>query len=166
MADKFLKQNNGVLEELSPITVSAGATDAGKIPALNAAGQFDPSFIEGSDVSRSMMAFEALAAGDFINLYNDAGTIKLRKTDANGKPADGFVLTAIGAGASGVAKFEGVNSQLAGLTPGTTYYLSNVTPGGVTNTPPTTAGHLVQKLGIALSATEILFEPHPPIKLA
>ena len=90
----------------------------------------------------------------------------MRKADATspGKTADGFVIAAVSSGATGTAYFEGTNTQLTGLTPGAAYYLST-TAGGVTTTPPSTSGQVVQFIGKALSDTELSFEPAQPINL-
>jgi hypothetical protein len=47
MADKYLKNNAGFLTEVEATTESAGAADAGKIPALDETGQLDSSMIPG-----------------------------------------------------------------------------------------------------------------------
>lgn len=168
--DKYLYNNAGTITEKASIQTSAGAGDAGKIPALDSAGKFDSSMMPvgvGEDL-KSITASENLAAGDFVNVWNDVGTVKVRKADASttGKEANGFVLSAVALGNSGTVYFEGTNTQLTGLTGGSMYFLSATTPGGVTATAPSTAGQIVQKLGRALSTTEINFEASDPIALA
>jgi hypothetical protein len=54
---------------------------------------------------------------------------------------------------------------LAGLTPGARYYLDAAVAGGITDTPPAGAGNLVQEVGVALSATELLFNPKVGVTL-
>lgn len=168
--DKYIYNNTGTLTEKASIQTSAGAGDAGKIPALDAAGKLDTSMMPvgiGEDL-KSIMASETLAAGDFVNVWNDAGAVKGRKSDGSttGKEANGFVLAVVTSGNSGTVYFEGTNTQLTGLTGGSMYFLSAVTPGGVTTTAPSAAGQIVQKVGRALSTTEINFEPSDPIVLA
>lgn len=166
MAQKFLALVSGRLKELASLVVSAGAGDAGKIPALDGTGKLDNSVMPvgvGSD-SKAIVASEALAAGDFINIWDDAGTPKVRKADATseGKEADGFVLAGVTLGANATVYFEGTNTQLSTLTIGGRYYL-NTTAGTVTATAPAATGNVVQYLGRAISATEISFEPSPAI---
>lgn len=55
--------------------------------------------------------------------------------------------------------------QLTGLTVGATYYLAT-TAGGVTTTAPSGAGNFVQKLGKAVTATELIVSANDPYYLA
>jgi hypothetical protein len=170
MADKFLYSNAGILTEKEALTSSAGAGDAGKIPGLDATGRFDPSMMPvglGAE-SQTIQASEALAAGDYVNIWTDTGAARVRKADATsaGKEANGFVLAAVSSGASATVYAPSqTNTQLSGLTPGAQYYLST-TAGGVTTTPPSGSGNVIQKLGRAGSATTIVFAPSDPIVLA
>lgn len=171
---------------------SAGAGDAGKLAALNASGILDDTITNASATSaanklvkmdgtgriamgvlpvgvgadtKGIQASENLAAGDFVNVHNSGGA-RVRKADAGtNKPAHGFVLAAVTSGNTATVYFEGANTQVSGKTPGAVQFLS-ATPGTSTETAPTTATHLVQNLGIAVSATEINFEPQQPITLA
>ena len=162
---------SGVLDAslLNAKTTSAGAGDSGKVVALDGSGRIDltmmPSGI-GADTA-SILASEALAAGDLINIWNNVGTANMRKADAStsGKEAHGFVLAAVSNGASGSAYFEGSNTQQTGLTPGV-QFLSATTPGKATNVAPTGAGKIVQRVGLATSATAFNFEAGDPIVLA
>lgn len=158
---KPLQLNGGRVTEVEAQQVSAGAGDAGKIVALNSAGQVDQSMMPtgiGPDTS-SMAASETLAAGDFVNIWNDGGTPKVRKADATtaGKEADGFVLAAVAAAATALIYHEGGNTQLAGLTPGARYYL-HTTAGLSSLAAPAASGNVVQFLGRAVSATKLVFE--------
>jgi hypothetical protein len=169
MAQKFLRILAGVISELEALVTSAGAGDAGKIPALDATGKLDNSLMPvgiGAD-SKILVASENLAAGDLVNVWNDTGTAKARKADATvaGKEANGFVLAAVTSGNNATVYFDGTDTQLSGLTPGAVYYLAT-TAGGVTATPPSGSGNVVQRVGRALSATELTFEPGEPITLA
>lgn len=104
-------------------------------------------------------AVEGLAAGDLVNIFNDAGTPKVRLADASTeKQADGFVTEAVTADDPATVHSSGVNDQLTGLTGGVEQYLSATTPGGVTATAPTGSGNLVQRVGKAISATELDFK--------
>lgn len=169
MANKYIKQVSGRLTEQEATVTSAGAGDAGEIVALDGTGKLDNSVMPtgiGADTS-SIVASEALAAGDFVNIWNDTGTAKVRKADAStsGKAADGFVIAAVANAASATVYFEGSNGQVTGQTPGSVY-LSPTTPGLATTTVPTAAGQVVQRLGVATSASNINFERSPEIVLA
>lgn len=102
-----------------------------------------------------VVAGENLAFGDFVNCYNDAGTLKVRK--ANGaaglvKPARGFCSTA--AGILTGNKGEVILSQgllaIAGLLPGQAIYLSNV-PGQAAIAPLVGVGDLEQYIGYGIA---------------
>ena len=75
----------------------------------------------------------------------------MRKADAaTGKRVDGFVLEAVSSGANGVCYFTGINNQLSGLTIGATYWLSDSTPGAITNVAIVPAdGKISQKVGVS-----------------
>lgn len=167
MADKYLYNNAGQMTEKAAITTSAGAGDSGKIPALDGSGRFDSTFMPvgiGAE-TKSITASEDLAAGDFVNVHVSSGT-KVRKADAsNAYEAMGFVLSSVTSGQAATVYFEGMNTSCSGLTAGTKYFLSG-TAGVPTATAPSTAGHIVQKIGVAASATELSFEPNASIVLA
>lgn len=171
MAKKYIKKgaSSADFEEVEATVTSSGAANAGDIPGLDAGGKLDNSLFPtgiGED-TKLMPASEGLSAGDFVSVFDDAGTPSVRKADAatEGKESIGFVLAAVTAGNNATVHFTGVNDQLSGLTAGSTYYLST-TAGGVTTTRPSTAGNVVQRLGRALSASEIAFETHPTIKIS
>lgn len=165
---KYIKNNAGTLTEEAAIQASSGANDAGKIPALDSAGRFDNSMMPvgiGADTA-SIVASENLSAGDFVNIWNDSGTPKIRKADATtaGKEAHGFVSAAVTSPAAGVVYFEGSNNNVTGMTAGNVYLAT--TAGLATNTAPSAAGNVVQRVGVASSATCINFEASRPLVLA
>lgn len=169
MAQKFLILIDGNYKAVSGLVVSAGAGDAGKIPALDSTGKLDTSVMPvgiGAD-TKSIVASENLAAGDLVNVWDDTGTIKVRKADATSpsKRAHGFVLSSVSSAANATVYFEGTITGLSSLTLGGTYFLGT-TAGAVTTTAPTTVGHIVQQVGVAISATELSFEPQQPVELA
>lgn len=149
------------LKEIVATIVSAGAANEGDLVALDPTGRLDPSVLPvgiGADTG-VVPAFENLAAGNLVNYFDDAGTVKARKADSSteGKEADGYVLAAVTTGNNALVYHEGSNTQLSGLTPGARYYTAT-TPGGVTTTPPTATGSVVQYVGRAISATVLVFE--------
>lgn len=163
--NKYLRSDptTGVPTEQAALQVSAGAGSAGALGALDATGKWDASLMPVGIVAPTALvpASEALAAGDLVNIWNNAGTANARKADASttGKQADGFVLAAVLNAATATVFFPGdEDTQVTGLTPGR-QFLSDTTPGKCTTTVPTTAGHLVQPVGTATSATVLIFEP-------
>jgi hypothetical protein len=168
MTQTFLTIVSGVKKLVTAITATAGSGDAGKIPALDVSGKLDNSFLPtgiGAE-TKAVIASEALSAGDFVNIYNNAGTATARKADATtaGKEATGFVLNAVSPEATATVYVAGINTILTGLTAGARYVLST-TAGGVMvrASAPSSSGNVYQEIGVALSATEIAFEPGEPI---
>lgn len=113
----------------------------------------------GGVIGTDFVASENLDAGDLVNIWNDEGTPKARLADAgSSKQADGFVLAAVDLDDTATVYSQGVNNQLSGMTGGIEQYLSASVPGSVTGTAPTGAGHLVQRVGKAFSATALNFQ--------
>lgn len=152
------------------LVTSAGAGDAGKIPALDAGGKLDSTVMPsgvGAD-TYTAEATEGLSAGQLVNVWWDSSNREARLADANnGRPANGFVLANVTTGnPATVYPLGTLNDQLSGLTPGTVYYLSK-TAGGVTDDISTFGDtDIVQRIGRAISATEIVTEDNPPVTIA
>jgi hypothetical protein len=168
MADKYLYNNSGTLTEKEALQSSAGSGDAGKIPALDASGKLDTSMMPtgiAADTA-SITASEALAAGDYVNVWDSAGTFKVRKADGTtaGKEAHGFVLAAVSSGAAATVYFEGTNTQVTGQTAGPVFL--STTAGAGASSAPSGSGNVVQRLGFATSATAVNFQSQTPIVLA
>lgn len=147
--------------------VTGGAGDAYGIPSLDVNGKLTDAMLPDSviDANEVITTSEALSAGNEVNIYNSSG-LKVRKADAaNGYVSNGYVKAAFSSGASATVYTEGNNDALTGLTVGADYWLST-TAGGLTTTPPSTAGQIVQYIGRALTATKLARKPGPPITLA
>ena len=160
---------NGVLDSsiMNSVTSSAGAGDSGKVVALDSGGKIDSTMMPtgvGAD-TKQITASEALAAGDLVNIHISSG-IKVRKADATtaGKEAHGFVISSVSNGATATVYFDAVNTGVSGLTAGTRYFLST-TAGGVTATAPSSAGNVVQYVGMATAAAELNFQEGATILL-
>jgi hypothetical protein len=165
--DKYLYNNAGTPTEKAAIQTSAGAGDAGKIPAVDSTGKLDNSFMPtgiGPDTA-VITASEALAAGDLVNVWNSTGA-KVRKADATvaGKEAHGFVLAAVLNGAAATVYFEGSNTGVTGLTPGKQFLSTSA--GLATTTAPSGSGNVVQIVGFATAAAVLNFQSGQPIVLA
>lgn len=168
-ADKYIYNNAGRLTEKAG-TQTGGAGSANKIVALNAAtGLLDVSMMPvgiGPEVFVTVCS-EALAAGDFVNLWLTSGATKARKADSTtaGKEADGFVLAvSSNPGDPATVYLEGINNQLSTMTLGAKQYLS--TAGARTETAPSGSGNVVQLLGKADSASEMYFSQNEGFVLA
>lgn len=167
-AKKFIRLVGGVLTEIFGVQTSAGAANAGDLVSLDDSGRIDGSMMPvgvGADTA-TLVASEALAAGDYVNVWNDAGAFKVRKADATtaGKEAHGFVLAAVASAGTATVYFEGTNTQVSGQTPGIVYLQTTAGQGGAT--VPSASGNVVQRLGVAVSATAVSFEAQPPVTLA
>lgn len=167
--DKYLKNVNGRTTEETALQSSAGAGDAGKIVALDAGGKIDNSMMPSGIGAETKLlpASENLAAGDLVNIWDDGGTLSVRKADATsqGKEAHGFVLSSVTAPSNATVYATGINNVLSGLAGGPRMYLST-TAGAATATAPNSTGNVVQAVGARLSATELAFQPEMPITLA
>lgn len=168
-AKDFLRTVAGTATRIFGVQTSAGAANAGDIPALDDTGRLDASMMPtgiGADTA-VVQASEALAAGDYVNVWSSAGSFRVRKADAStsGKEAHGFVLSAVASGANATVYFEATNTQVTGQTPGPVW-LSAATPGAGTSAAPTGTGNVQQRIGFATSATAVNFQSQPPIVLA
>lgn len=167
-ASKFLQHDAaGGFKEVSATQVG-GAGAANKIPALDLSGRLDSTMMPtgiGAETA-AIVAYGALAAGNFVNIFNDTGVAKVRKADASSgvAPANGFVLEACAAGGTATVYFGGLNTAITGLTPGKAFL--STTPGAANHVAPSTAGNIVQDIGVILNATTVYFNPKTPILLA
>lgn len=163
MAQKFLARQGGKTVQVEAIDTSAGAADAGRMPALGSDGRLSPTMMPlGVGAETQLIdASESLSAGAFVNIWSDSGDILVRLADnGNGRPADGYVQTAVGIAQSAVVyPLDGVNSNMSNLVPGAEYWLGAA--GGVTAVPldendPLNSNKISQFLGKAKSETELI----------
>lgn len=190
---RFLANIAGRIKMVAAIATSDGAGAAEKIPSTNASGVLDPSLLNaattgvskvvmtlgtglldpsimptgiGADTS-SIVASEILAAGDLVNIWNNATVANVRKADATveGKEVHGFVLSGFAAAATALVYHEGKITGLTGMTPGARQYMAT-TPGARTDLAPSAVGNVVQMVGIALNATTLGFEVEDPVTVA
>lgn len=165
--NRFISILNGVQTLFTAIASSAGVGDASKIIMTDSSGKIDSTLMPSGigAATKSVLASEALVAGDFVNLYNNTGTLNVRKADSsNGRPANGFVLSSFASAANATVYLQGENTGRTGLTPGVIYFLS--TAGGVTTTAPTASGNIIQQLGYSTGATSINFEYNDAINIS
>jgi len=149
-------------ERASGVAVSAGAADADKLVATGANGKIDASLLPASE-EFGKEASEAIDALDFVNVFDDGGTEKVRKADASNfsTRATGYVLDNYLLGDTAQVLGEGIISGFSGLTIGEPVFLDTTTSGGITQTPDLTntgGSDIWQQIGEAVSATEIRVE--------
>ena len=164
---KYIRVNDasGLLEELEALEVSTGVADASKPIKTDSTGKLDLSLMPvgiGPD-TQDIICTENLSAGEFVNMYNNLGTIAVRKADrSNNRPAHGFVIQNYTAAQIAKVYKDSENNALAGLTLGAYYFLGLA--GAASLTPPAAgSGHLLQALGVAMSATELDVEIQKPV---
>jgi hypothetical protein len=154
---KILSLNtDGSLQEVQPVSTSAGAGDSGKVAQLDANGKWDVTMMPtgiGAD-TQAILTSEVLVAGDFVNIYDNAGTKTCRKANAadNTKPACGFVLAGFGSAVTATVYVRGLNTAVpvgafVAANVGKKAFLSATTAGAATLTIPATAGQIAQVVG-------------------
>jgi hypothetical protein len=161
MSNKFIGISGTVKALFTAIVSSSGVGDANKIVQTDGSGKLDATLMPSGigAATESMVAFEALAAGDFVNIFLNASVRNARKADAsNGRLAHGYVTTSVASSGNATVILQGTNTALTGLTVGSRYFLSASGAGTATLTSPIATGHTIQVLGTAVSATSINFE--------
>ena len=163
---KFLTVVSGTTTLTEAPSSSAGAGDANKLIATNSSGLLDTTFLPpGVELQTVLVpASENLTAGDFVQFFDDAGTVKVRKADAsNNRPAHGYVLTGVTAPANATAYLSGRNTAVTGATVGRVFLGA---AGGFSSSPPSPGANVIlQELGTAISTTSIVFERDSVIAL-
>lgn len=162
---KYLGLTGGIPKEEAAIDTTSGVGDASKIIKTGSDGKLDSTLLPtgiGAE-TKAITASEALSAGDLVNIHVSSGT-KVRKADATatGKEAHGFVLAAVLSAGTATVYLEGTVTGLSGMTPGAQQFL-DTTAGARTETCPSGSGKVAQMVGVAVSATEMSFEPQPAI---
>lgn len=157
-AKKYISLLAGKLTQVAATIISTGVANDGDLVALDTTGKLDMSVMPvgiGADV-KVLECTEGLNAGVYVNIYDSGGGVeKVRLADnSNSRVAHGFVKTVYTTGQMATVYFEGGNSDLSSLTPGSRYYLGAA--GAATATPPAApAAQIHQFLGVAVSTTEI-----------
>lgn len=104
--------------------------------------------------------------GHYVSLINVAGVLqaKLSNSSPTVAQADGYITSAVTAGdIAEVILGSGLNTVVgSGLTIGQRYWIGN--GGNVRTTPDTTAGHMEQYVGIALTANSLWTTLGTPIQ--
>jgi hypothetical protein len=130
--------------------------NAGKIQQLQPGDTLDAPQSGGDDtvLTNANAAAVVVCAPVYVSA-NDS----FDKAQANAPVRSGGVLAAT------TAQWDAVAATTGGLARGTYYYLDPATAGKLTATAPSTAGQFVVEVGLALSTTELLIRPRPPILL-
>jgi hypothetical protein len=97
----------------------------------------------------------SVAVGDAVQI---TGADAVDKADASvpaSRPVIGFVKSKPTT-TSCMIHYYGEMGGFAGLAAGSTYYLSDVTPGAITTTAPSAIGSIVQEVGFARNSTTLV----------
>ena len=156
---KFLIQGAtpGTYTEEATVTTGGTAAQAGKVPELDDQGRLKKEMMPadiGGVPSVLCIASEALAAGQYVNIYDDAGVTKARKALAVDVThlACGYVLQAVAENGQAKVYTDGQNDVIpvGTLTPADVckeVCLSAIEGGAVSLVAPGGAGNVVQPLG-------------------
>lgn len=93
-----------------------------------------------------------LAEGTPVGVDSAGKLVACRADQPNTTPFVGFYLN----GPLIDVKTSGIYTT-SGLTPGASYYIG--TSGGITATAPNVVGYAVQRIGVALSSTQLFIQP-------
>ena len=114
----------------------------------------------------AVVASELMGAGAFAHYDNNGGVGSMRNAVASDPTlyANGFVLDTIAMGATGLFYPFGMNTAASpSITlPAPMVWLSDVTPGGFSSSPPTASDHIIQELGPAVLGSGVAFQRSSP----
>lgn len=96
---------------------------------------------------------EALGDRKVVRFGTAASEVRLAVADGDRRRPVGFTCYAVGAGADIAVQRTDILDGFSGLVAGTTYYLSQTTPGEITITRPTSGE--VQVVGVAMTSTDM-----------
>jgi CBS domain-containing protein len=148
--------------------VSGAGTVAATDTILDAIEKLDGNVVSLQSDGLSVRSFVNANAGAItarqIAFVTALGEIDLAKADDVLTGADQVLVVvkdaSIASAATGQVYFRGaVVPGFSSLTIGATYFISAATAGDITAVAPSASGDYVYKVGRAISATEILFEP-------
>jgi len=103
-----------------------------------------------------------VALGDLVTIVAPDTAGKANATSIATMPAIGFVNSFVGATQLTIV-MVGTRGGFVGLVPGTSYYVDNAVPGGITSNvtngnpgDPFVTGNVIQKIGVAINPTTML----------
>tara|TARA_B100000927_G_scaffold276491_1_gene257322 strand:+ start:591 stop:1121 length:531 start_codon:yes stop_codon:yes gene_type:complete len=121
-----------------------------------------------AQVTFTATAFEAVTEGDALFMRTSDGKVG-KASAANGllenSSVIGFAQISALADESLQVVVAGLK-DISGLDAGDLFFLSATTSGGITKTPPSTAGQAVVRIGEAATNTKLSIQIEPPIKLS
>lgn len=151
--------------------------NAGQVQQLQAGDVLDAAVSAIDVVSETNDNASPIVIGTPVYSKSDGDVDKARANASGTTRVEGLVRDAsINAAAAGniqtdgilaatTGEWDAITGGSGGLTPGGVYYLSAATAGLLTATAPTSVGQYVVEVGEAISSTEMLIRPRPPILL-
>lgn len=114
------------------------------------------------------IAFESVSSGDALYIRTSDGKVG-KASAANGTLENALVVGFADTNAvlDGTVKVlvAGIKTMSFAVDPGDIYYLSAVTPGAITLTPPSSPGQAVTRVGEGATATDLSIQIEPPVLL-
>jgi hypothetical protein len=168
--DELVPTITGIYGALRALQQALGDATGGNYIDTTNALQLLPSMAQSFQVGNLQVllltAVNAINAGDFITLVLSGGVTKADQAKGNALATRtwGWAPQAVAAGNVGVfVMLSGYHPGYGALTLAATYYLSPSALGGITSVKPSTSGNIIQEVGVAISATELLVRISTPI---
>lgn len=143
------------------ISTSTSPTSGNVIPVTKSDGNLSDTFLPNT-TKQVNTAFDAIASSTFTGATSpqaaylatsSARLVLSNAVSATSSAFVGFVITNTSANATATVQTSGVVSGFSGLTPGAIYYVQDTA-----GTIGTTVGTMETKVGMAISATELLIQ--------
>jgi len=117
--------------------------------------------LQGNLTRMYVVASVAISRGQVVNLFNNAGVLnaRLARGDSAATMAHGIANNSVGI--SGILELNwqrGTIDSISGMVVGALYYLSPTVAGAVQTVRPSTAGHIIQPVGLALTGATMALE--------
>lgn len=145
--------NSGQIYVGNGSNVPVGVTASGDITNITNAG-----VVTVSSTSQLVTQTNTFTVGQVLT--RDSGTYNLAQADTPAHAVVAGIVTAA-TGSTFTLCTNGKVTGLSGLSDGTPYFLSDVTPGLLTSTAPSTIGHVIVPVLLATSATTGIFTINP-----
>lgn len=122
---------------------------------------FSDTLLQGNLTRLYVPASVAIARGQVVNLFDNAGVLSARLADAAGAATMAHGVANSAAAAPGdlieLNWLRGFIDSIGGMTTGKLYWLSTV-PGGVQDIAPSSAGQIQQPIGLALAPAQMALD--------
>lgn len=125
-----------------------------------------------NQVSISQLEYRTILAGEKVTQYEvvfqDGSFVRQARGDnPNVMDGVGLVSTTVDSGVPSDVIIRGrITNTSWNWTSGSPLYVSATTSGGLTHTAPTASGHVIQKMGMALTTTVIELNPQRGMVIA